>query len=283
MSQDQPPQGQRFSHLYLDRREPTQDSARMRRRIAASIRSGTFDNLGPLAEQELGVDIPWHGSHRDWVSFLAKCDLRDALDLVTITFRYLFALQHIGGVHKDAPARWLSEIGRILAEENVHYRVDDQGGIHFHFDEEFARNRASTIGVLQAARYANSLHAFEEGMAMLAGVPPNGKGAIRAVFAATEAVFKLILPAAPRLGAAELGGLEPVLQRLYPSGNTARRSSLKMLSSFKDWVDAAHFYRHEQGAPDEVAQPPLNLAVYLVSSGASHLRWLAELDAPLQA
>jgi hypothetical protein len=34
--------------------------------------------------------------------------------------------------------------------------------------------------------------------------------------------------------------------------------------------------------PDEVSQPPLNLAVYLVSTGAAHLRWLAELDASLQ-
>ena len=50
-----------------------------------------------------------------------------------------------------------------------------------------------------------------------------------------------------------------------------------MLASLKDWVDAAHFYRHEPGT-EEVAQPPLPLAVYLVSIGASHLRWLAELD-----
>jgi hypothetical protein len=29
-----------------------------------------------------------------------------------------------------------------------------------------------------------------------------------------------------------------------------------MLASLKDWVDAAHFYRHEEGTADEVAQPP---------------------------
>jgi hypothetical protein len=54
-----------------------------------------------------------------------------------------------------------------------------------------------------------------------------------------------------------------------------------MLNSLKDWVDAAHFYRHEQGA-EEVTRPPLRLAVYIVSSGASHVRWLAELDTSLQ-
>jgi hypothetical protein len=71
----------------------------------------------------------------------------------------------------------------------------------------------------------------------------------------------------------------PLLQ--HAQDDTARRSAAKMLSSLKDWVDAAHFYRHEQGIPDEVAQPPLGLAVYIVSTGASHVRWLAELDALL--
>jgi hypothetical protein len=32
---------------------------------------------------------------------------------------------------------------------------------------------------------------------------------------------------------------------------------------------------------DEVAQPPLGLAVHIFSTGAAHLRWLAELDALL--
>jgi hypothetical protein len=86
----------------------------------------------------------------------------------------------------------------------------------------------------------------------------------------------------PRLGAAELNGLSPLLQTAHPNEDAAKHSSTKMLNSFKDWVDAAHFYRHEQGKPDEVVQPPLSLAVYIVSTGASHVRWLAELDALLQ-
>jgi hypothetical protein len=277
MSTDQPPQGQRFSHLYIERGDPTQDSQRMRRRIAVAIRdNGVFEHLDKKVEHELGVHVPAHGL---WVKFLAECDLRDVLDLVTVAFNYLVGLYRIGGVQQEAPGRWLAEIERIFAEENVHYRVDGQGGVHFHFDEEFARNRAATVAVLQAARYANSLHAFEEGMAALRSVPPNGKGAIRGVFAAAEGIFRLILPNMPRLGAAELDGLAPLLQRAQPNGYTARRASAKMLNSLKDWADAAHFYRHEQGTPDEIAQPPLRLAVYIVSAGASHLRWLAELDA----
>jgi hypothetical protein len=57
----------------------------------------------------------------------------------------------------------------------------------------------------------------------------------------------------------------------------------KMLASFRGWIDAAHEYRHEEGKPDAVAQPPLTLAVYLVSTGAAHLRWIAELDVDNQS
>jgi hypothetical protein len=96
------------------------------------------------------------------------------------------------------------------------------------------------------------------------------------VFLAAENVFKLIT-SKDRLGAKEADDLGPIIDKLYATDDTARNCARKMRASFKDWVDAAHFYRHEPGTED-VAQPPLPLAVYLVSTGATHLRWLAELD-----
>jgi hypothetical protein len=284
MSPDDPPSGARFSHVYLDRGEPRQDSARMRRRITALIRAcgSDLDELGQAVEREQGVEVLYMGYEgHNWKAFLSACDLRDVLDLVTVAYRHLQGKLRTGIRDAALPRRWLEEIGRIFAEENVHYRVDDRGGVHFHFDEEFARNRAAAVAVLQAARFANALDAFENGMAALAQAPPDGKRGIRGVFAAVEAIFRLILPNAPRLGAVELNGLAALLQRLYAQDDTAQRSAGKMLGGLKDWVDAAHFYRHEEGA-EEVAQPPLKLAVYIVSTGASHLRWLAEVDASLQ-
>jgi len=75
----------------------------------------------------------------------------------------------------------------------------------------------------------------------------------------------------PRLGAAESDALSPILQRVYAQQATALRSAQKMLESFKGWIDAAHFYRREEGA-EEPSQPPLQLATYLVGSGSMHLR-----------
>jgi hypothetical protein len=247
------PRGARFSYVYLDRGEPTQDSVRMRRRIGSQIYEfkPLAEHLAAEVRREIGIKVPYPVS---WPDFLQGVQLRDVLDLITVAFRVLQARNY--GRSAD---HWLGVTQRIFQEENVHYRLDDQGGVHFHFDEEFSRNLAAAIAVLQGGRYQNALHAFEGAMAALAKVPPDGKAAIRGGFSAAESVFRLVLPNAPRLGAAELDGLTPLIQRIYAQDDTARRSSAKMLSSFKDWVDAAHFYRHEEGV-EEVAQPPLGLA-----------------------
>jgi hypothetical protein len=274
MPADDPPQGARFSHVYLERGEPAQDSRRMRRRLASVVWSWSDDSrqaLAKLVTRELGVAVPYNVGY-NWWEFFDNCEIRDVLDLVTVAFRQLFFGR--GG-------NWLGEVQRIFAEENVHYRVDNQGGVHFYLDEQFAGNRAATIAALQSARYANVLHSFEGGLAALSQVPPDGKGAIRATFAAVEGLFRLIFPKAPRLGAKESEALRPLLQAAHAGDNVAQSASGKLLTSFKEWIDAAHLYRHEQGK-EEVAQPPLTLAVYLTSTGASHLRWLAELDAANQ-
>jgi hypothetical protein len=54
--------------------------------------------------------------------------------------------------------------------------------------------------------------------------------------------------------------------------------SIQLLNGFKDWIDAAHNYRHEAGR-EGPSQPPLTLTVQMVSVGASFLRWLGDLDA----
>jgi hypothetical protein len=58
---------------------------------------------------------------------------------------------------------------------------------------------------------------------------------------------------------------------------TALRAANKSLNAFGDWVDACHEYRHEQGV-EEPSQPPIDLAVQLISVGSGFLRWLVNID-----
>jgi hypothetical protein len=156
-------------------------------------------------------------------------------------------------------------MARIFTEENVRYRVDEQGGVHFAIDEEFERNRAATLGILSDGKYANVLNQFNEAHRAFDAVPPNGKTAIRATFAAAEALFRLMFPSAPRLTSKEIDKhLAPTLRLVHAGDATALNAGSKLLASFKEWVDAAHFYRHEQGK-ETIVQPPLALAINVVS------------------
>jgi hypothetical protein len=284
-STNEAPKGRRFTHVYLEKGKPTQDSERMRRRLASLIDSTDVfryeepEQFSRRAERELGIATPWT-EKRPWRDFLAKWDLKDVLDLVTIGYSHLVEQRLNDSFgrfqHTNYAQGWVKDVRRIMQEENVHYTVDERGGVHFLYDAQFAEERAATIASLQGERYANARHAFDGAMEAFSNAPPDGKNAVRCVFSAAENVFKLATSNS-RLGASEADDLGPIVDQLYAADDTARRSARKMLASLKDWIDAAHFYRHEPGTED-VAQLPLSLAVYLVSTGASHLRWLAEID-----
>jgi hypothetical protein len=52
--------GARFSHVYIDRGAPTQDSVRMRRRIGSQVWEfkPLADELRPQLQRELGMYVP---------------------------------------------------------------------------------------------------------------------------------------------------------------------------------------------------------------------------------
>ncbi len=236
-----------------------------------NLKPGSLEFAGAI-KTELGVEVPFYMVF-DYSRFFLECELRDLLDVVTLIWKRLKTEGYSGAAEK-----WRSEIRRFFAEENVSYRLDDWCGVHLAVDEEFELNKASVISGLGGTRYQAVLVAVQASHAALDLTPPDGKSAVRTTFEAVEILFRLLFPSVPRLGAGEAkANLEPLVQRLFTSDGTARRSSTKVIASFADWVDSVHFYRHGQ-AEEEPSQPPLFLAVQMVSVGASYLRWLAEID-----
>ena len=53
--------------------------------------------------------------------------------------------------------------------------------------------------------------------------------------------------------------------------------SLNLLTSFKEWVNCIHDYRHGQHAKN-YKDPSLDLTILILTSGASYLRYLASID-----
>jgi hypothetical protein len=282
---DDAPQGQRFSHVYLSKGELLPDSERMRRRLHHAFVKRSPDYLASIIEGELGVKVQrynnYTGGALKWEQFFLKEELRDILDAVTLLCSHPDP--------KDRTVRaserwqrvvrlWIDDVRRIFAEERVSYRVDDQGGVHLAVDGEFERNRAATLAGLGSARYANVLERFEAAFYALDKVPPDGKAAIRAVFEANEGLFRLMFPKASVLKGDEINNhLRPRLNAIFEADRFALVAAQKMLTSFAEWITAAHQYRHEHGT-EEPSQPPLGLAVMMVSLGASFIRWLIEID-----
>jgi hypothetical protein len=154
--------------------------------------------------------------------------------------------------------------------------IDDQGGVHFKVDQQFAASTAATMAGLGLPRYANAKVEFEKGIAALSSTSVDGKEAIRGVFNAAECVYKLMNPKASKLTAADaIKALQSEAQKIYEG--TALRAANRGINALGDWVDACHNYRHEEGV-EEPSQPPIDLAVSLIDQGASHLRWLISVD-----
>ncbi len=69
----------------------------------------------------------------------------------------------------------------------------------------------------------------------------------------------------------------PFVEQYYASDAPAQEAAKKLVQGFTNWVASAQFYRHGQGQ-EEPNQPPLEVAVAILSSGAGYLRWLIHLD-----
>lgn len=274
--------GVRFSQNYLLRSDLMPDSQRMRRRIGTLVGSQNIGRFGDILASELGIRLdPRLNNYASlWPEASVKLELRDFLDLITIRFQNL-TNEHYdpdGLAKRKMKIHFLAEARRIFREEQVGYRIDDQGGVHFLVDAAFEISRVSVISGLGTARYTTPRSLFEAAMACLDCSPPDPKGAIRNTFFALEGLFRLMYPTAHQLSGGEVvKHLKPTVDELYKDQKPAIYVAQKQIASFREWIDAAHFYRHEPGT-EEPTQPPMEIALELIGQGAAWLRWLVVID-----
>ena len=107
----------------------------------------------------------------------------------------------------DGHGNGFSTFNKFLRKKTSTIVIDAKGGVHFHFDGEFARVTAAAIAILQLPRYANSLDEFNKSLAALSEAAPDGKEAIRHTFTAIEGLFALMFPEVRRLAAGEVSRL----------------------------------------------------------------------------
>lgn len=272
MSDKDRPAGQYYSRVYHRTDSLTQDSGRFRLRLFKALDARTSREwpkwFADRMERTLGLQFPRypHTGGPDVKGFILEAGIRDLLDSITIVFQ---------GFTDRGAQIFLDEVRSILEEEQLAYELDERGGVHPRIDVEFTAAKIATIRSLSAERFASALERFESACDQL----HDGKSsadAIEKTFKAAENIFRQLFRKEPKLtGAAITKCLMPRFQGIYTSNVQAKRASAKMCASFSDWVDAAHFFRHEHGH-EVPSSAPLDFAIFMVSQGAGYLRWLAD-------
>jgi hypothetical protein len=278
MNNQETPIGKRFSHVYIEKGKPQKDSERFRRRLSAYYNENLEKYYGlsivKEIEKELGVDVPFNVAGYSVGDFFEKSELRDVLDLIKIIWDILNVRGRL-----YAPG-WLEFVQRVFEEENLGYRVDERGGVHYFVDEEFERNRIFALSCLTGSRYTAVAKAFEDSHQKLDSQPPDTKASVRSIFEAVEILYKLLTDAQERDRLNSSGvrnKLKSMIQKIYEKDETARKVAEHLMEGFCDWIEALHMYRHGQKV-EEPSNPPMELAIEILSSGATYLRWLVEID-----
>jgi hypothetical protein len=276
-----PKVGEYFSRSYLWADKPFADDVRARHRLATYLDEYFSERdyeIGKFIEQELGISCRRIGATRyyvDWKSLLKELDVRDFLDVTTAAIKFEPQHKKYKG-HAVVVYNLLEFARRVFVEQNLAYRIDEKGGVHPSIDAAFSISSAGLLrnlshSGLDAARE----HIAQAERSLLAG-SFDGRQAIRSVFDAAENLLKVVFPRATQLNTPTIiDKLGPFLIESSGESKPERQASEKLVKSFIDWVEAAHFYRHASGGI-EVEQPSESFSVAIVSQGFSFVRWIAD-------
>ncbi len=263
----EPVEGGLFIRNYGKTVDKLADSTRARRRIMTiAFDACNFDKFPNDVERELGVQYPRGYSTHE--RFFTECTIDDFLSSVTILLRNLkdrFRFQRI----RD-------EFARVFREENLHYRIDDKGGVHFYIDDAFQRSVDAAIASLGQPKFVAAKNALEQTLNDFSGDSPSGKSLIRGVFESVESVFLVVANDSKtnRLSSPAIDQhFRPLLEVRYASVPEKADKIDRITTLIKTWVNTAHPFRH--GAPfDQIHEAPLDYAVFIADQGMAILRFI---------
>jgi hypothetical protein len=273
-------QGKRFSLVYLERGTPARDSQRFRNRLAAYYWEHLLkqdESIRKAFQREAGIEVPSSSICYITADVFKGGELRDVLDGITIVYQALIA-----DGWRQAAENWRLFVARALREENVGYLVDAASGVHYFVDEEFERNRASTLSVLNIPRYAGVRAALEDAYRHMDNDPPDTKATVRSIFEALEIQVKQMVETKNLNRWVVENKLKERCLELFGGDPVAEKAVSHLFDSFADWVDALHNYRHGQATEEPVA-PNEPMTVHILSTGCSYIRWLVQMDISLNA
>ena len=268
-------EGEKFSLNYLERGDPARDSKRFRNRIAAYYSDNLEDynsDVSNLITSETGAEVPFiYNYGPDIGGFIKEAELRDVLDSITLIYRAL-TNRRMPKLSND----WNSFVSRCMQEENVGYKLDENCGVHYYIDEEFERNRFSTLAALEGADLNSVKVAFEDAYKHMDADPIDTKASSRSMFEALEILTKQLVETKNLNKWVLENSLKDLATKHMASDETEANVISEMFQGFGQWVNSIHNYRHGQKETVSV-QPSEDLTIYILSSGTAFLRFLLKL------
>lgn len=272
-------EGKRFSLLYLERSVPVRDSQRFRNRLVAYYNDHCGKDISrsikKIIEMETGAKVPFGYDSYRIDSFIEKSETRDVLDAITIIYRVLRGRGLPTSV--KCAEDWRLFVSRVLSEENLGYKLDSKCGVHYFVDEEFERNRFSTLSILDDPKYNATKAAYEDAYRHMDNDPMDTKAAVRSMFESIEILVRQMVETKNLNKRVVENSLKEKCLSLYGEDKTTLKVTGELFDGFARWVDALHNYRHGQ-ASDEPVAPSEGVAIYILSSGSAFLRWLAGIN-----
>lgn len=267
---NEPKEGANFRQNYLRGAELQPDSMRMRRRLHAIVEPWYYENRYALAQHmraELGVDYQTGSDQNFWL----KANIDDVVTAVT-------ALVQFDGA-EESKADMIAKIKRIFEDENLRYRIDSKGGVHFKVDQHFEASVAAALIGLGHAKYKAARTALEEALDGLGAAAPSGKAFIRGIFETVESAYLVTIQneKVDRIGPDSLDrDLSPLLIAKWKAYPEVDDRVKRLLDVLKPWIKAAHPFRHG-AAVDQVHEAPIDYAIALGSQGITFLRLITGL------
>ncbi len=275
----------KFSQFYLPPQEYVTDNNKMRIRMGSYLsslgyRSKNMSNfsLAQRVTQYAGIPVPgYHATDKSYVyNFNQLCNeisIIELLDIITIIYD--------GLTNQTEKHELIKFANDCFIEEGLAYVMNQQGEVRFRPDDEFERNKTLTLKSLIGSNFTAVLEAFNHAYNEFQTDISKGKSALRYIFEANEILFKKL--AKPKYDFDQLNSsnIEKIKNHIADDiinhlDTTAKQATLRFLESYKKWVDAMHPYRHGQDV-DTYNNPPIDLTIFALSSGASYLRWLASI------
>ncbi|MFY0619117.1 hypothetical protein [Shimia sp.] len=266
-----------FATLYAAPDELIAESDDLRHRLVACMYKyvgeiGKYMAAKDMLDEELALIVFEASKKYSWQDCFKNARIQKVLSAPSVIY---FFLTLNAGRKAYLANDFRDNINRIFVEESAAYYADDVCVVHPKPDEAHRLIHLRTIKGLSGGDFEAARGHIAKSDECILQDPPDWENSIYQTFKAAENIFKQLTDDS-QLNSAKLDKrFKPILDgKMNEATGRDKRAANRAYNGLKEWVQAAHEYRHDAGDA-AVVQPSEELALVLISEGYGFVRWMA--------